>query len=187
MLKAEVRKNLLDQRKSLTENECIKLDDLLLIQLQKLDWSATFHLGSFYPLENVAEPNTLLMTKYLKYALPEMQLYYPIVNEQDYSMNFYQETETLQVNKWGIQEPLPFNFIAPHSLDTLLVPLVGFDQQGQRIGFGKGYYDRYFARCDKNVERIGISYFEPVAIIEDTHEFDVPLTHCITPWNCYEF
>jgi 5-formyltetrahydrofolate cyclo-ligase len=68
-----------------------------------------------------------------------------------------------------------------------LVPLIGFDPNGHRIGYGKGYYDRYFARLDQPVKRIGISYFEPIANIEDTHQFDVPLSHCITPWNIYEF
>jgi 5-formyltetrahydrofolate cyclo-ligase len=77
--------------------------------------------------------------------------------------------------------------VKPDQIDAVLVPLVGFDTTGHRIGFGKGFYDRYFAQYPKDRPRIGISYFEPVAKIEDTHEFDVPLTQCITPWNSYEF
>jgi 5-formyltetrahydrofolate cyclo-ligase len=186
MLKSEIRKELLAKRKMLSESDCMKLDDLLLIQLQKLDWSTTAILGSFYPLEHQSEPNSFLLVKYLKYILPELQVAYPIA-APDFSMDFYEETDTLNVNKWGIHEPLPFNKIEPNILDTVLVPLVGFDQNGHRIGFGKGFYDRYFARCSKNIRRIGISYFEPVPKIIDTHQFDVPLTHCITPWTSYEF
>jgi 5-formyltetrahydrofolate cyclo-ligase len=102
-------------------------------------------------------------------------------------MSFYTETETVATNKWGIAEPLPFNLVEPSNIDTILVPLIGFDQVGHRIGFGKGFYDRYFENYPAERNRIGISYFEPIPKIEDTHEFDVPLTHCITPSNSYEF
>jgi len=187
ILKSAARKALLAKRQALTEADCIKLDDLLLIQLQKLDWSTTKILGCFYPSENHAEPNTFLFIKYLKYCIPHLTVAYPIINEKDFSMEFYQETAELSVNKWGIHEPLPKQLIHPDQLDSFMVPLIGFDLSGQRIGFGKGYYDRYFARLTKPVKRIGISYFEPLAKLEDTHQFDVPLSHCITPWNIYEF
>jgi len=187
MLKSEARKWVLNKRKQLSPSDCMKLDDLLLIQLQKMDWSTTQVLGSFYPMEHQAEPNSMLLVKYLQYIIPGLQVAYPIVDTSQLSMDFYSETDTLQVNQWGIQEPLPFNIIAPENLDTILVPLIGFDLHGQRIGFGKGFYDRFFARCAPSIKRIGISYFEPLPNIQDTHQFDVPLTHCITPSNCYEF
>ncbi|MFM1929166.1 MAG: hypothetical protein RL387_494 [Bacteroidota bacterium] len=187
MLKSVARKDLLSRRKALTESDCIKLDDLLLIQLQKMDWSSTMVLGSFYPSELHAEPNTLLLVRFLKLYIPELTVVYPIIHPQDASMEFYEETEELLINQWGIQEPLPIQIFNPDQIDTFLVPLIGFDQQGHRIGYGKGYYDRYFARAASNVKRIGISYFEPMPNFEDTHQFDVPLSHCITPWNNYEF
>lgn len=187
MLKSEARKILLGKRNALSELDCVKLDDLLLIQLQRLDWSSIHCIASFYPMEHHNEPNSLLLVKYLKAIIPGLQVTYPIVDVEDNNMQFYTETETLQLNKWGIQEPLPFNLVKPDQIDAVLVPLVGFDTTGQRIGFGKGFYDRYFAQYPKDRPRIGISYFEPVAKIEDTHEFDVPLTQCITPWNSYEF
>ena len=58
MLKSVARKELLSKRKALTESDCIKLDDLLLIQLQKMDRSSTRILGSFYPSDAHAELNT---------------------------------------------------------------------------------------------------------------------------------
>jgi 5-formyltetrahydrofolate cyclo-ligase len=69
----------------------------------------------------------------------------------------------------------------------MFVPLLGFDQNGHRVGFGKGYYDRYLAKAGQGIHKIGISYFEPMDNFTDTNEFDVPLSCCITPWNTYEF
>ena len=96
-------------------------------------------------------------------------------------------TKNIIENKWGIIEPLPIHKIGIESMEALLVPLLGFDTFGQRVGFGKGYYDRYFENNTNACLRIGISYFEPIPKLEDTHQFDVPLTHCITPSNIYEF
>jgi 5-formyltetrahydrofolate cyclo-ligase len=186
MLKSAARKFLLDNRNALSESDCVKYDDLLLIQLQRLDWSGIHCIASFYPMEHQNEPNSLLLVKYLKAIIPHLQVVYPIVQD-NYTMQFYSETDTLHMNQWGIAEPLPINLVTPDQIDAVLVPLVGFDTIGHRIGFGKGFYDRYFAGYPKERPRIGISYFEPVPKIEDTHEFDVPLTQCITPWNSYEF
>ncbi len=185
--KAEARNILSQKRAALTESACMKMDDLLLIQLQRIDWSTTSVLASFYPLANKNEPNTLLFEKYIKTLYPFIRFCYPIIDNKAYQMDFYFETETLQLNAYGIQEPLPFNKVPSALIDTMLVPLLGFDQKGHRVGYGKGYYDRYLAKANKEVQRIGVSYFEPMDNFTDTNEFDVPLSCCITPWNTYAF
>ena len=187
MLKSDIRKLMLAKRKTLTQSECIKLDDLLLIQFQRLDWSDTYCVGSFFPMDHSNEPNSLLLATYLKAMIPGLTMAYPRINEEDSSMEFYAETDSLSENKWGIQEPLPLNKVKAEQIDTIIVPMLAFDEQGHRVGFGKGYYDRYFTRHPFAYKRVGISYFAPILKIEDTHQFDVPLTHCITPWNSYEF
>ncbi len=187
MLKSAARKLLLNQRQALTNTDCLKMDDLLLIQFQRLDWSNVQCIGSFFPLEAHNEPNSLLLIKYLKAILPGLVVAYPRVDENTATMQFYVETDHLELNRWGIYEPLPIELVRQEQMDAVLVPLIGFDLVGHRIGFGKGFYDRYFENYPLHKPRIGISYFEPVSKIEDTHEFDVPLTHCITPSNSYEF
>jgi 5-formyltetrahydrofolate cyclo-ligase len=185
--KAEARTILSQKRAALTESACMKLDDLLLIQLQRIDWSSTAILASFYPLAHKNEPNTLLFEKYIKTLYPFISFCYPIVDVEHSQMEFYFETETLQVNAYGIQEPLPFNQVDSERIDTMLVPLLGFDQKGHRVGYGKGYYDRYLSKASNGIQKIGVSYFEPMDNFTDTNEFDVPLSSCITPWNTYEF
>lgn len=56
-----------------------------------------------------------------------------------------QEGDSLQRNRWGIAEPALHRLIAPRALDIVFVPLVGFDRHGNRLGMGKGFYDRCFA------------------------------------------
>jgi len=187
MLKSDARKELLAKRKNLTASDCLKWDDLLLIQFQKLDFSNVQTVANFYPLENKNEPNSLLFAKYLKTMVPDIQMVYPVVNTVTSTIEFYKESETVRFNEWGIAEPISTELVESNSIDAVIVPLIGFDLRGHRIGYGKGFYDKYFENYPKHRPRIGVCYFEPLSNIEDTHEFDVPLTHCITPWNSYEF
>jgi 5-formyltetrahydrofolate cyclo-ligase len=187
MFKDEARKSLLQKRQNLSQTECVKWDDLLLIQFQKLEFSNIQTIGSFYPMEKHNEPNTILLTSYLQQFIPDLIIAYPVIDKASETMHFYEATDELFLNAMGIYEPNQNKLIPSNEIDCLLVPLLGFDLLGQRLGFGKGYYDKYFSTCQNPYQRIGISYFEPIPNIQDTHEFDVPLTHCITPWNSYEF
>ena len=71
-------------------------------------------------------------------------------------------------------------------IDMVFVPLLIFDKQGYRVGYGKGFYDKYLAQCRVDCLKVGFSYFEPIEI-EGTREFDVPLNLCITPNSIYVF
>jgi len=90
-------------------------------------------------------------------------------------------------NAWGIKEPLSSAYIPPENIDTVVVPLLCFDNAGHRVGFGKGYYDRFLKRCSKNVKTIGLSYFNPVDKISDVEATDVPLDVVVTPQKVYRF
>ena len=67
----------------------------------------------------------------------------------------------------------------------VLVPLLAFDTKGYRVGYGKGFYDRFLSKID--VKKVGISLFEAVECIADVHEDDIRLDLCITPKQIYSF
>ena len=77
--------------------------------------------------------------------------------------------------------------IPPGNIDLVFVPLLAFDEKGYRIGYGKGFYDKYLADCRNDCIKAGFCYFDPLASIDDSNEFDVPLNLCITPQNVYVF
>ena len=72
-------------------------------------------------------------------------------------------------------------------IDLVLVPLLCFDKKGFRVGYGKGFYDRFLSKCRSDVLKIGLSYFKPVEKIEDVRDFDVALDYCITPKGVWHF
>ena len=87
----------------------------------------------------------------------------------------------------NIFEPDSNDIIIPGEIDLVFVPLLAFDTNGFRVGYGKGFYDRWLAECKSSCIKVGFGYFEPIESIDDRNEFDVPLNFCITPYRIYEF
>lgn len=94
---------------------------------------------------------------------------------------------SLVPNQWGILEPKSNRFIQPTQIETIVMPLLCFDKKGHRVGYGKGYYDRFLARCDKGVRAIGVSAFDAINKIDDVSEYDYQLNVAITPKKVYLF
>jgi 5-formyltetrahydrofolate cyclo-ligase len=95
----------------------------------------------------------------------------------------------LKLSSWGIPEPVGDKLIDERKIDLVLVPLLVFDKRGYRVGYGKGFYDKFLSKCRPDCRKVGLSFFEPVEEIEDIHEYDVKLDFCITPekiWNFLE-
>ena len=182
MTKAELRKLYREKRSAISSKEKLKLDELLLIQFQKLPLSDIQTLCTYWPTEKFAEPNTHLFSGYLRHTIPSLIISYPVINVASLSIQAVSidETTTYKHNAYGIYEPV--NAKAIDEEDMLVC-----DEQGNRVGFGKGYYDRFLSNCRKDVISIGFSYFKPVDAITDNQPFDIPLNYCITPEAVYEF
>lgn len=189
MLKKELRKKFRAERFSLTPADCTKRDDLLLIQFQKLSLPPLQAVLSFYPIEEKREINIFLLTDFLLFRYPGLQLCYPKTNIFQNTMQAVMATaETgFDANEYGIPEPVAGEIIDATYLDAVFVPLLAFDKHGNRVGYGKGFYDRYLEDCRADCLKIGLSYFDAVERIEDAGEFDVPLNYCITPQSTYVF
>ena len=95
----------------------------------------------------------------------------------------------LKENSYGIPEPQKYNnkIIFPQELDVIIVPLYIFDLNGNRVGYGKGYYDRFLKNCRDDVIKIGISLFEPVKSISGISRNDIALNYAITSNSIFNF
>lgn len=188
MTKSEARKHYRQLRAGLSNAMQTKLDDLLLIQFQQLSWAGADVVLSFYPSLQNKEADSFILTKYLSFINPALTVAYPKINESDNSMEGVVPAtgDSFAPNSYGIMEPVG-EVVAPEEFDAVLVPMLGFDEQGNRVGYGKGYYDRFLQRCTADCIKAGICYFAPVPLLSDTHSFDVPLDFCITPQQLYVF
>jgi 5-formyltetrahydrofolate cyclo-ligase len=187
MTKTALRKIYKEKRLAITAKDKLKWDDLMLIQLQKFNFGNAASLFTYWPM--VHEPNVQLYTAYLKHSIIDLQIVYPVTDFNTTTMSaFAVNDDTLFTeNNYGLTEPTNGQLIAPSSIDIVFVPLLVCDTAGFRVGFGKGFYDKYLAQCRKDIIKIGFNYFEPIEKIIDTNKFDIPLNYCITPQRIYEF
>jgi 5-formyltetrahydrofolate cyclo-ligase len=114
---------------------------------------------------------------------PEVKTFAPRVNSTTGEIDAlpFREDSPLTLSKWGIPEPSDGEPAQPEEMDIVLVPLLCFDAGGHRVGYGKGYYDRFLAKCRPGCVKLGLSFFPPVDKIDDTFAGDVRLDRFITP------
>lgn len=91
------------------------------------------------------------------------------------------------VNSYGIPEPENGLHVPTDKIDVVFVPLLAFDVSGNRVGYGKGFYDKFLADCKPQILKIGLSFFDAEDKISDIFEGDIKLNFCITPAKVYAF
>ncbi len=190
MTKADFRSEFLKRRLALSEKERSRFDDLILIHFQQWQWHEGIeNVLSYWPLQEKAEPSTFLLTDFMEFRIPWLNLAFPVIHAGQPLMDalLVNEQTNYRKNKYGIAEPTEGQVMDPAAVDLVLVPLLAVDKQGYRLGYGKGYYDRYLASLRPDCYKLGISYFEPVEALPGLDQYDLPLNGCITPDKFYEF
>lgn len=189
MTKNECRKIFREKRKLLSWLELQKWDDLLLIQFQKIDLPFVEYIHTYLAIENEKEIDTSPILEYLKFRNPGLITLVPRINfaTGHFEQVVLDEDTELVPNGFGIPEPAAGETVPADETDIVLLPLLAFDQRGYRVGYGKGYYDKFLEGCREDVIKIGLSYFEPVECIDDGTGYDVPLDYCVTPFMLYDF
>ncbi|MCC6633866.1 MAG: 5-formyltetrahydrofolate cyclo-ligase [Chitinophagaceae bacterium] len=187
MTKTELRKIYKEKRKAISSKDKLKYDDLILLQFQKLYFENVQILLTYWPME--LEPNMQIVTSYIKHTNYALRVAYPVTNFSNNTMCAIgvEDDTSFTTNTFGLTEPINGEEIKANEIDIVFVPLFIFDLKGYRVGYGKGFYDKFLASCKNDVIKIGFCYFEPIEKIDDTNNFDIPLNYCITPHNIYEF
>lgn len=176
MKKAEIRKIVAAQRAQLSEKKCaVRSKTILSFLSPLLEGKKT--TASFKAIPHLKEISLDPLSG--TFAFPR-------VISADGSMEMVLASE-FAISKWGIPEPVGGMIMEPASFDVILVPLVAFDKNGHRVGYGKGFYDRYLALCRPDCLKIGISLFEAVELIEDVESYDIRLDLAICPSQVYDF
>jgi 5-formyltetrahydrofolate cyclo-ligase len=155
--------------------------------LVEIDWQKyqTFHV--YLPMLQKHELNTYPLIYALWRNFPHLKICVPRVNIETQTLEnllFMPETP-LQMEGFGQLEPITKTVVEPREIDIALVPLLVYDRRGYRVGYGKGYYDKFLPTCHPNVLKIGISQFSPIEKIEDVDEFDIQLDTFFTPKETY--
>ena len=188
MEKVEFRQKYLRKRENLNPEQRLAFNDAIQKRaiefLEKRPQLGGIHL--FLPIDRQNEVNTLPILTYL-WQNDRMVFTSKVIRG-----SLRMETLTIPrgvkliPDHWGIPIPESFDLVTTEAIDIVFVPLLAFDEQGGRIGFGKGYYDVFLASLAETVLKVGLSFFEPEPRLpKESH--DIPLDYCITPEKIFTF
>ncbi len=189
MTKTALRNIYKEKRKSLSPKDIIKMNDLILINFQKISLPFLSCVHTYMPSEKLGEADTFHIVRFLEFKNPGIKIGVPKIDSESGDMHHFHMDDDMEMmdNLFGIAEPTGGNKIGVTEIDLVLVPLLAFDKSGYRVGYGKGYYDRFLQTCRPDVLKIGLSFFEAEEDITDIYQFDISLNYCITPHRIYEF
>lgn len=186
MTKDELRKLYVSKRQALPLNEIIALNRHITENvLQLMDGRPVRLVHTYLPMEGKREPDTWSLVEAVKKR--GIRIVAPRVAGNELVQYPLGDRLSLTKSSWGIEEPAVGDPVNEKVIDVVIVPLVVCDRQGHRVGYGKGFYDRFLVKCRIDCLKIGLSFFEPVEKIDDIHEGDVKLTHCCTPLGTIAF
>lgn len=187
MTKSELRKKYKALRDTLSINQVDDLSLSIANRLLKLPiWEYTFyHL--FLAIEEQKEVNTDYILNILSGKDKHI-----VISKSDFKtdlMTHFLLTDNtiIKKNSYHIPEPVDGIEIASDKIEIVFVPLLAFDKQGHRVGYGKGFYDRFLSECQPETIKIGLSFFEAENKIDDVFKNDVKLDYCVTPSELYQF
>jgi 5-formyltetrahydrofolate cyclo-ligase len=190
MKKAELRKLYLQKMKGLNKDEYeIKSKKISDLFFSTIDVASLSALHTFLPIIKNNEVNTHLIIEKAIVLNPDLKIIIPKSDFTTLEMTGHVLTKEMKMvkNKSGILEPEEEKHFDEREIDAVVLPLLSFDNRGYRVGYGKGFYDRFLKKCRKDVIRVGVSFFSPVDRIEDVDSFDEPLDFCITPDKVFSF
>ncbi|TDT41984.1 5-formyltetrahydrofolate cyclo-ligase [Maribacter spongiicola] len=186
MLKKDLRIKYSRLRSSLTPSQLSSQSIAIANSVLQLSiWNNSyFHI--FLPIEQKAEIDTEGIISILL-GLDKNVIVPKIKSSTELEHFLLTDNTKFITNSLNIPEPVDGINIEPNKLDVVFIPLLAFDKAGNRIGYGKGYYDRFLNECRQDVVKIGLSFFEAENSIDDIDTTDIPLNFCVTPTKTYSF
>jgi 5-formyltetrahydrofolate cyclo-ligase len=189
MLKSKLRKTYLARQKSLSKDERARLARQISERFfDYFDLSRVSYLHIFLAIARHNEIETSIIVKRLWQDYPRVKTCVPCVDEANDVLETVEYTpeSAIKVNAWGIPEVVRGKTVAATKIDVVVAPLLCFDRRGYRVGYGKGFYDRFLQNCRPDCRKIGLSFFPPVEKIADVHDADVKLDFCVTPEEIFD-
>jgi 5-formyltetrahydrofolate cyclo-ligase len=187
MTKEEIRKQYQQKRMGLSQIEIDSISQIISdTALDSFDFTNKT-VSLFLPINRKNELNTYFLLDKLQEKKATIGL--PVTQSEEYTLLHiaYESNEQIHENNLGIPEPTKGEMIEPISFDYIFVPFLAIDKVGHRIGYGKGYYDRFLIHCKKECVFIGLHLFDELLHTTVPNEKDIPLHYCITPSKLIKF
>ena len=188
MNKNELRAIYRAKRQALTDDECSGFNDKIKsFFFQEFSRFSGKTVHSFLPVKTGKEVDTWPIISAIREAGGTIAVPKAHITLLQLTNHIYDDQTQLQDNEWGVPEPCNAEKLPAEVIDLIILPLLSFDERGFRVGYGKGFYDRFLSQCRRDTVKVGLSYFPPTPEIDDVDRYDVRMDFCITPNKVYKF
>ena len=187
MTKSQLRLTYKEKRQSLSPEQVEEKSIAIANQILKLPiWNQTyFHL--FLSISQQNEVDTDILMHVLQGKDKQIVVSQSDFNSFSIKNILLTDSTRFMNNKFGIPEPEEGLEVPTDKIDVVFVPLLAFDKTGHRVGYGKGFYDRFLNDCRQDTIKIGLSFFKALNESMEVEEYDVPLDFVVTPEKIYKF
>ena len=181
MNKKELRQKAKAGRQKLTQEEIEDKSLAIANQLLRMDIWNHLYYHLFLTIEEQKEINTEYILQIL--AGKDKEIVISKCEFETLGMTNYLLTDNTKIkkNSYNVPEPIDGIEVPDAKIDVVFVPLLAYDKQGNRVGYGKGFYDNFLSKCKPETIKVGLSFFPPEEKIDDVSENDVKLDFCVTP------
>ncbi len=187
MTKAELRKTYKTRRNNLSYTQIDNFSLTIANQILKLPiWDYSFY-HVFLTIEEQKEINTDYILNILSGKDKNIIISKSNFETGEMTQFLLTDSTIIKKNRYNIPEPIDGIEISNDRIEVVFIPLLAFDKIGNRVGYGKGFYDRFLANCKPKTQKIGLSFFEAEDKITDVFKNDVKLDYCVTPNKIYKF
>ena len=187
MDKKEARKKSKEARKQLSQEEIEDKSLAIANQLLRMDIWDKLYYHLFLTIEEQKEINTEYILQIL--AGKEKEIVISKCEFATVDMTHFLLTDNTKIkkNSYNVPEPVDGLEVPDAKIDVVFVPLLAYDTQGNRVGYGKGFYDNFLSKCKPETIKIGLSFFPPEEKIDGVSVNDVKLDFCVTPVKIISF
>ncbi|WP_370398283.1 5-formyltetrahydrofolate cyclo-ligase [Tenacibaculum dicentrarchi] len=184
MDKKTLRKIYKQKRTALTAQEINVFQESIYEQIfnaEMIDFNAINNVHLFLSMEKFKEIDTQPIIDFFRSKGKKIIVSQCNFTDDSLTHFYLQENTELKLNKFGVPEPVNATEVTVTEIDVVFVPMLISDIENYRVGYGKGYYDRFLADCRKDTKIIGLNFFAPISEITDCNKYDIPLDFVIFP------
>lgn len=190
MNKSELRAVYLEMRRALSASQLTVASRAIAENFfEFVDLTGVRTVHCYIPISKFREVDTSPIFERVWQEYPHITTLVPRVDAATGEMQGFEYRPGTQLveNTWGIREPVDRPWNDTSAIDIVIVPLLCFDERGHRVGYGKGFYDRFLGRDRPDCLKVGLCFFPPIGEIDDVSLHDVTLDRCVTPGRVYLF
>lgn len=174
-------------RQSLTQEEIEDKSLAIANQLLQINIWDKLYYHVFLTIEEQKEINTEYILQILAGKDKEI-----VISKCEFAtlgMTHFLMTDNTKIkkNSYNVPEPITGLEVPDSKIDVVFVPLLAYDKQGNRVGYGKGFYDNFLSKCKPETIKIGLSFFTPENSIEGISSNDIKLDFCVTNNHIFNF